>query len=219
MSTRNPDPSSWWGPSEPQSPEGDQSKVADEPSGEQPEGTLISEEVETWVDDDEGGAGGHEPSDSEIPAGWAGWLPLAVLVDLAAVLVGLAVIFYQRPWDLDPAPALAGTLVIVVFVTFGGVFARTGNMRTSLGATLVLTYMVVAIVALNVTAFAEYLEAHRVVESVFQTLIAGFTTVLVFYFVSEAYIKATSIKEKERTKRSKGRKRTRTVRRTSQQQK
>lgn len=154
------------------------------------------------------------PIGEVIQRGWGEGLWAVVIVDLVAVLIALWLIF-EQPGGFIPGAAFAGALVIVVFVTFGGVFARTGTVRTALGVTLFLTYVVLAIFLLNITAFAEHVEKFRLPEEVFQTLTAAFTTVLVFYFGSEAYVVATSIREKQKTKRSQGggtRKVTRTIR-------
>lgn len=90
-------------------------------------------------------------------------------------------------------------------MTFAGMLATTGSMRASLAATLFLLFLVMAIFVLNIGAFGRAVSGNDFTKSVFQTLTAGFTTVLAFYFGSEAYVTATRIKEREQTKRARAR--------------
>jgi hypothetical protein len=164
----------------------------------EPQGDDWDETVDE-VEEEEGPTPA-EPQDDIFPPGWQVAL-LPILAIDALVVVASLVLVWNRAWGVSGGFWFAGALVIVVFLTFGGMLSRTGSMRASLAGTLFLTFLVLAIFVLNIAGFTQFLSESPFSQSVFQTLTAGFTTVLVFYFGSEAYITAT--KEKARRKKRK----------------
>jgi hypothetical protein len=142
--------------------------------------------------------------DSSEP-GWHHGLAWILLVD--AVLVFLMLQWLQNDdfFGIGRATWFAATVSAFGIWNFVGFFARTGEIRSALAASVFIVWIVLFSVVINVEEFREQLEGSAFVESVWDLFNRTVAVVMAFYFGSEAVVQGIKLWQGGRTTRTKER--------------